>query len=89
MRKHMDRLLTRLAVARGAYVPTDALMLAVWDDDPPETAETTLRVMVYRLRRELGREAITNDHGLGYRLDPSVPLPERRVDARLFRPVDT
>lgn len=88
MRRHMDRLLTRLAAGKGATVPHDVLMLAVWDDAPPESAEITLRVMIHRLRKQLGPGSITNDHGLGYSLRPDVVLPPRHVDDRLLRPAE-
>lgn len=43
-----------LVAAHGRLVPTHRLIGAVWGDEPPRTAESTLRTYVSRLRRLVG-----------------------------------
>ena len=43
----------RLVLARGAAVPTDALVDAIWGDDPPGNALASLHPFVSHLRRTL------------------------------------
>jgi DNA-binding SARP family transcriptional activator/Tfp pilus assembly protein PilF len=50
-------LLAALLVRAGSVVPADALAEVVWDGEPPDGAETTLRSHVSRLRRVLGPTA--------------------------------
>ncbi|MGH9040208.1 MAG: AfsR/SARP family transcriptional regulator, partial [Acidimicrobiia bacterium] len=47
-------ILAVLAARAGETVSTDVLVDALWDDDPPRTAEHTLRTYVSRLRSVLG-----------------------------------
>jgi len=61
------RLLQLLAIARGRAVPADALVDALWGDDPPARPGDQLAVLASRLRRELGRDRVERSDG-GYRL---------------------
>ncbi|MEB8341289.1 ATP-binding protein [Streptomyces endophyticus] len=60
-------LLTALALHAPHTAPTDALIDDVWADDPPADAPAALQALVGRLRRTLGKEAVTSEAG-GYRL---------------------
>src|SRR3954466_15796525 len=55
--------LARLLLARGRAVTVDALMDALWEDDPPDSAAGTLQTYVSRLRKAFGPEYAT---GLRY-----------------------
>ena len=71
-------ILASLLAAEGRHVSADALVDAVWGDDPPPSAVPTLQSYVSRLRKLLAGEgaALTHDEA-GYRLvvDPgSVDL---------------
>jgi predicted ATPase/DNA-binding SARP family transcriptional activator len=68
-----------LAVRAGTMVSTDALIEALWPDEPPATATTTVQVYVSRLRKLLGADAIVSEGG-GYRLY----LGADGLDARRF-----
>ncbi|MGY2873717.1 DNA-binding SARP family transcriptional activator/tetratricopeptide (TPR) repeat protein [Marmoricola sp. URHA0025 HA25] len=62
------RLLLRwLALARGTPVTAAALADALWGASPPSRPTDQVAVLASRLRRELGREAITHGDD-GYRL---------------------
>ncbi|MEU8568801.1 BTAD domain-containing putative transcriptional regulator [Streptomyces pathocidini] len=67
-----------LALRPGRPVPVPALVDDVWADEPPEDAPAALQALVARLRRALGREAITSIPG-GYRLEAT------QDDVDLFR----
>jgi DNA-binding SARP family transcriptional activator/pimeloyl-ACP methyl ester carboxylesterase len=73
-------LLAALALAAGRIVPTDALITALWGDEPPTAARKTLQTYVWNLRRALGADRIHTDP-VGYRLcvDPGD------VDVHRFR----
>lgn len=79
-------LLAALALTPGATVSTDRLLGLLWGDDPPESARTTLRSLVYRLRRLLGGDGDEDApsplaaRGNGYVLD----LDPGAVDACKF-----
>ncbi|NEB77821.1 AfsR/SARP family transcriptional regulator, partial [Streptomyces sp. SID14478] len=60
-------LLTSLALHTPHPAPVTALIDDVWADDPPADAPAALQALVGRLRRSLGKEAITSEPG-GYRL---------------------
>ncbi|HEX6422978.1 MAG TPA: BTAD domain-containing putative transcriptional regulator [Acidimicrobiales bacterium] len=60
-------LLAALAVRAGRWVPVADLVDAVWGDDPPAGARTTLQTYVSRLRGLLGEDAIAHSPA-GYRL---------------------
>jgi len=68
--RRLRALLTALAV-RGSTVSVGELVDAVWGDDPPAAARTTLQTYVSRLRRSLGHDAIGHGTG-GYRLAQAV-----------------
>ena len=75
------RVLAALAMADGATVSTDALVAALWGEDPPPSARNSLQSHVARLR-----EAIGPGHGIatrppGYALDTTTVA----VDARDFQ----
>src|SRR5256885_16276790 len=63
-------LLIRLALDAGRTVPTDALVDAVWPDNPPAGAGNALQALVSRLRRALPEPARLAGVPGGYRLDP-------------------
>jgi DNA-binding SARP family transcriptional activator/WD40 repeat protein/tRNA A-37 threonylcarbamoyl transferase component Bud32 len=60
-------------------VSQDALIDAVWGEDPPGSAKSTLHSYVYALRKELGGEQILR-HGDGYRID----VEEGSFDVAVF-----
>jgi predicted ATPase/DNA-binding SARP family transcriptional activator len=63
--------LAELLLARGAVVPRERLVDAVWGEDAPESSLSSLQVYVHGLRKSLGGDRIET-HGSGYRvaLDP-------------------
>jgi predicted ATPase/DNA-binding SARP family transcriptional activator len=63
-------LVAALAVRNGS-VTVSELVDAVWGDEPPERARTTLQTYVSRLRSALGQEAVEHSSA-GYRLGPAV-----------------
>jgi predicted ATPase/DNA-binding SARP family transcriptional activator len=60
-------LLAALTVRNGRPVPVADLVDAVWGEDPPEGARTTLQTYVSRLRGLVGQHAIVHSPA-GYRL---------------------
>ena len=72
-------LLAVLLVAGGRRVTIDALVDAIWGEDPPASATGTVQSYVSRLRRRLGAEQLTWDDA-GYQLDVAA----EQVDARRF-----
>jgi predicted ATPase/DNA-binding SARP family transcriptional activator len=60
-------LLAALLLARGAVVPREQLVEAVWGEAAPESAIASLQVYVHGLRRALGDDRIRT-HGNGYRV---------------------
>ena len=60
--------LVALALSAGSAVPMWRLVEVVWGEEPPRTAERTLQSYVTRLRKGLGRDAITRI-GSAYRLE--------------------
>jgi predicted ATPase/DNA-binding SARP family transcriptional activator len=60
-------LLTVLALRPGHPVPVATLIDSVWATDPPQDAPSALQALVSRLRRALGRDAVSSGPG-GYRL---------------------
>ncbi len=72
-------LLGALVVAAGHAVSSDHLQAAVWGDDPPPSAASSLQTYVSRLRHILGADAVVRaDHT--YRL----AVTRRHVDALRF-----
>jgi predicted ATPase/DNA-binding SARP family transcriptional activator len=77
-------LLAFLLLNANTVVSRDSLVDALWGDDPPQSAISSLQVYVHGLRRALGPERIER-HGTGYRLrldPPELDLNrfERLVD---------
>ncbi|WUH91848.1 winged helix-turn-helix domain-containing protein [Streptomyces sp. NBC_00433] len=60
-------LVAALAVDAGRPVPAETLIAQVWAAEPPADAAGALQALVARVRRALGREAVTSEPG-GYRL---------------------
>ncbi|WP_210594392.1 BTAD domain-containing putative transcriptional regulator [Streptomyces sp. GESEQ-35] len=60
-------LLTALALRVGRIVTPDTLIDEVWAADPPLDAPAALQALVGRLRRTVGKDAVTSHPG-GYRL---------------------
>lgn len=84
-----------LALAGGAPVTRDAIIDALWDDDPPRTAITIVQTYVSRLRSLLHdgtREYLPESDGAGYRLaatpDALDPLTFRRLVEQARTAVD-
>src|SRR5581483_9835642 len=71
-------LLIRLALDPDREVGTDALIAAVWGDEPPAGAPNALQTLVSRLRRALPGLVVAGP--VGYRLG----VPAERVDAYQF-----
>ncbi|MFB7335019.1 BTAD domain-containing putative transcriptional regulator [Streptomyces adustus] len=72
-------LLTALALRPGRVTLPETLIDEVWTDDPPQDAPAALQALIGRLRRALGRDAVTSEPG-GYRL----AVPESDVDVFVF-----
>jgi DNA-binding SARP family transcriptional activator len=51
-------LLVLLLLEANRVVSSDRLILALWEDDPPDTAQKALQVHVSNLRKRLGRDRI-------------------------------
>lgn len=60
-------MLAELLLARGAVVTRDALVDAVWGENAPEAAGSSLQVYVHGLRKALGADRIET-RGSAYRL---------------------
>ncbi|MFJ9907837.1 BTAD domain-containing putative transcriptional regulator [Streptomyces sp. NPDC101152] len=60
-------LLTVLALRPGRVTPPTTLIDEVWPDTPPQDAPAAVQALIGRLRRTLGKDAITSTPG-GYRL---------------------
>src|SRR5256714_3917369 len=60
-------LLALLLLDAGRVVSTDRLVNALWGEDPPRTASTSLQNFVSQLRKLLGSEALETK-APGYRL---------------------
>ncbi|MFJ6832840.1 AfsR/SARP family transcriptional regulator [Streptomyces sp. NPDC091209] len=60
-------LLTALACHPARTITPDTLIDEVWTDDPPQDAPAALQALVGRLRRAIGKDAVTSEAG-GYRL---------------------
>lgn len=71
--------LAHLIVRANQVVPTDVLIDEVWDEEPPDSARSTLQGYVSRLRRAIGSDRIEG-HASAYVLHASAG----EVDAREF-----
>jgi predicted ATPase/DNA-binding SARP family transcriptional activator len=76
------RLLAALLAGRRHVVSTDTLSAALWGEEPPATARSTLQTSVSKLRRVLGghRGTTLDNRPPGYVLD----VPPSAVDADRF-----
>jgi DNA-binding response OmpR family regulator len=71
-------LLHALVAARGRTVETDTLCAWLWPmAEEPENARRSISVVICKLRQKLGRDAIQNVWGSGYRINPDL-LKETR-----------
>ncbi|MFE9747001.1 BTAD domain-containing putative transcriptional regulator [Saccharothrix saharensis] len=61
--------LAALLVRPGTVVPVDALVTALWGDEPPDRARSTCQAYVMRLRQALGDGAVVRTCPGGYLLD--------------------
>jgi DNA-binding SARP family transcriptional activator/WD40 repeat protein/energy-coupling factor transporter ATP-binding protein EcfA2 len=81
--------LATLLAAEGAPVSVDALVDAVWGDDPPRSATRTLHAYIARLRKALGpspnAEGCLTTHGRAY----ALAVARERVDATEFTDLAT
>lgn len=77
-------LLAALALRPGRAVPVAELVADVWADEPPADATAALQALVGRLRRVLGKEALTSGPG-GYRLAARPDDVDLHVFERLAR----
>jgi DNA-binding SARP family transcriptional activator/pimeloyl-ACP methyl ester carboxylesterase len=73
-------LVAALALAAGAPVTADALISALWGEEPPSAARKTLQTYIWNLRQALGNDCVVTGP-VGYGLDVS---PDE-VDAHRFR----
>ncbi|MEU3341591.1 BTAD domain-containing putative transcriptional regulator [Streptomyces sp. NPDC006668] len=72
-------LLAALALRPTRVTPPTTLIDEIWTDDPPQDAPAALQALIGRLRRTLGKDAITSTPG-GYRLAAT----EDEVDLFVF-----
>ncbi|MFF0075325.1 ATP-binding protein [Streptomyces sp. NPDC005494] len=77
-------LLAALALRAGRPAPVPALIDDVWAGEPPQDAPAALQALVGRLRRALGKEAVTGTPG-GYRLAAGPEDIDLYVFERLAR----
>jgi len=70
-----------LLLRAGAHVPAEAVVDALWPEDPPRSAVGTVRTYVYRLRKLLGGEELIRSAGNAY----VVALPRDALDVERFR----
>jgi predicted ATPase/DNA-binding SARP family transcriptional activator len=77
-------LLAELLLHGGIVLPRDHLVDALWGEEPPSSARSSLQVYVHGLRRVLGAERIET-HGTGYRVNVE---PEELDSARFERLLD-
>jgi len=67
-RRKQRALLAFLLLRAGEAASTDALIDALWGEEPPRTARTSLQNSVAQLRRALGPGVVASEAG-GYRLE--------------------
>ena len=77
-------LLTAMALRAGRTTSPETLIDEVWPDSPSHAAPAALQALVARLRRALGRDAITSEPG-GYRLAATPEDVDLFVFERLVR----
>ncbi|MEV2228523.1 BTAD domain-containing putative transcriptional regulator [Streptomyces phaeochromogenes] len=77
-------LLTAMALRAGRTTSPETLIDEVWPDSPSHAAPAALQALVARLRRALGKDAITSEPG-GYRLAATPEDVDLFVFERLVR----
>ncbi|MFI1481369.1 AfsR/SARP family transcriptional regulator [Streptomyces sp. NPDC020747] len=77
-------LLTAMALRAGRTTSSETLIDEVWPDSPSHAAPAALQALVARLRRALGKDAITSEPG-GYRLAATPEDVDLFVFERLVR----
>ncbi|MGW3425759.1 BTAD domain-containing putative transcriptional regulator [Streptomyces phaeochromogenes] len=77
-------LLTAMALRAGRTTSPETLIDEVWPDSPSHAAPAALQALVARLRRALGKDAITSEPG-GYRLTATPEDVDLFVFERLVR----
>ncbi|WP_037680952.1 BTAD domain-containing putative transcriptional regulator [Streptomyces griseus] len=77
-------LLTALALRPDRTTTHETLIDEIWADDPPQDAPAALQALIGRLRRALGRDAVTSEPG-GYRLTAAPDDIDLFVFERLVR----
>lgn len=80
--RRLRTLLTALALRPGRPTGADTLIDEIWPQDPPQDAPAALQALVGRLRRALGRHAVTSTPG-GYRLEATADDVDLFVFERL------
>jgi DNA-binding SARP family transcriptional activator len=78
-------LVIRLALDAGRYVSVEALVDALWEDEPPADQINALQSLVSRLRRALPASGRLESGPAGYRLD----VQPDAVDAARFESLAT
>ncbi|UCM87711.1 BTAD domain-containing putative transcriptional regulator [Streptomyces marincola] len=76
-------LLTMLLIDANRIIEADRLLRAIWDDAPPATARSQLRICVSSLRRQFtggGVAATIETHKSGY----EIKVAESEVDLHVF-----
>ena len=69
--KNQRALLAMLLLDANRPVSSDRLIEALWEDDPPETAQKAVQVLVSQLRKQLGHERLeTQPSGYRLRVEP-------------------
>ena len=79
-------LLVRLALQPGRVVPSDRLIEALWDGEPPASVEASLRVLVSRVRKAL---TLTGTDLPIATLSPGYRLEADEVDVAQFEALST
>ena len=78
-------LLALLLLRHGRIVPVDELLDAIWANDPPDGAGTTIRSYVSRLRSTLGDGGTIAANASGYALHVDADTIDAAVFERLVR----
>lgn len=82
--RRLRALLAALAQRANRTVPPETLVAEVWADTPPQDAPAALQALIGRLRRTLGKDAVTSEPG-GYRLAAEPDDVDLLVFERLVR----
>ncbi|MEV0227297.1 BTAD domain-containing putative transcriptional regulator [Streptomyces sp. NPDC050704] len=77
-------LLTALALRPNRTTTPTTLITEIWSENPPHNAPAALQALIGRLRRSLGKNAITSETG-GYRLNADPEDVDLFVFERLVR----